>query len=211
MFSSVLLESRRMTLEDQLKSALAKLCQQNGSVEAVADKAGVSADNLKQILAGTKLPSGQPRGIGPTVRRKLETAYPGWSLPGAESVKSDTGVAHPMILGKFTVPLTISWGELMTVDLPEVFNVVLNDNAMAPRAPAGAQVEFTRGLEPKPGDGVLVKDRAGNHYFREYKSSRVGVWSAHAINPAYDPPLDPTADGLVVVAVLTGMSTRWSS
>lgn len=104
---------------------------------------------------------------------------------------------------------TIDWGDLMTAKLPHVFKIELTDNSMAPRAPAGAHVEFTRGLEPKPGDGVLVKDRSGHHYFREYKSSRVGVWSAHAYNPAYE-ALDSVEAGLSVVAVLTGMSMRWA-
>lgn len=99
----------------------------------------------------------------------------------------------------------------MTAKLPRVFKIELPDNAMAPRAPTGAQIEFTVGLEPKPGDGVLVKDRTGAFHFREYKSPRPGVWAAHPTNPAYDPPLEPAKDGVVVVAVLTGMSTRWSA
>jgi hypothetical protein len=126
-------------------------------------------------------------------------------LPHSDDIAQPTSHLKPKV-----VP-TLDWGELMTAKLPPVFKIELTDNSMAPRAPKGAHVEFTRGLEPKPGDGVLVKDRTGHFFFREYKSPRAGVWSAHASNPAYDPPLDPATHGLEVVAVLTGMSTRWSS
>ncbi len=57
---------------------LKRLCDLHG-VDVVAEKARVSADNLKQILVGTKLPSGQPRGVGPQVADKLEKAFPNWA------------------------------------------------------------------------------------------------------------------------------------
>ena len=66
--------------------ALKALCRLHG-VETVAASARVSAENLRQVVAGTKLGSGQPRGVGPSVQRRLEEAYPGWSntprLPSA--------------------------------------------------------------------------------------------------------------------------------
>lgn len=89
-----------MTLEEQMKLALDALCKEHGSVEAVADAANLSADNLKQILAGTKLPSGRPRGIGPQTRDKLDRAFPGWSNPvvargatGQAASREETGGA----------------------------------------------------------------------------------------------------------------------
>lgn len=97
----------------------------------------------------------------------------------------------------------------MRRDLPPTFKVVLQDNSMSPRAPAGTEVEFTRDLSPKPGDGVLVRDRDGNAYFREYRQRREGQWEAYAYNEAYR-PLDAEHDELQVIAVLTGVSVRWS-
>lgn len=67
-----------MTPKDRLISQLKALCKKHG-VEAVAAEARVSADNLRQIIAGTKLESGEPRGVGPMLQRKLEAKYPGWS------------------------------------------------------------------------------------------------------------------------------------
>jgi len=67
-----------MTYEEQIKAALSDLCSRHGGVEAVADAAKLSAESLKQVLAGTKLPSGRPRGLGPSSREKLEKVFPGW-------------------------------------------------------------------------------------------------------------------------------------
>lgn len=68
-----------MSPKDHLIHRLKLLCAAHGGVEAVADKAGLSADSLKQILAGYALPSGAPRGVGPGSAKKLEAAFPGWA------------------------------------------------------------------------------------------------------------------------------------
>lgn len=73
-----------MTPKEHLIHRLKVLCGASGGAEAVADQAGISADNLKQILAGTTLPSGAPRGVGPSIQRKLDAAYPGWAALGDE-------------------------------------------------------------------------------------------------------------------------------
>lgn len=59
-------------------NAVKALCVKHG-VEQVAQRARVSADNLRLIIDGRKLPSGAPRGVGPTLQHKLEIAYPGWA------------------------------------------------------------------------------------------------------------------------------------
>lgn len=63
---------------DLFVTALRALCAREGGYKSVADRARVSADNLWQILNGTKLPSGSPRGVGVRLRDKLDTAFPGW-------------------------------------------------------------------------------------------------------------------------------------
>ncbi len=67
-----------MSPKTHLIERLRDLCAQHG-VGTVADATASSEENLKQILAGTKLPSGAPRGVGPTLQRRLDAAYPGWS------------------------------------------------------------------------------------------------------------------------------------
>lgn len=118
------------------------------------------------------------------------------------------GVAQTVSLSGLTVVPSIAWGDLMTKALPSVFKVELPDNSMAPRAPMGALIEFTCGITPLAGDGVLIRDRSGHHYFREFRPGRVGVWTAYAYNEAYQ-PLHSEADGVEVVAVLTAQPTRW--
>lgn len=66
---------------DPLVKALIDLCKREGDFKNVADKAKVSSDNLWQIINGTKLPSGNPRGVGPGLRGKLSAAYPDWLTP----------------------------------------------------------------------------------------------------------------------------------
>lgn len=67
-----------MSPKDHLIARLRALCAEHG-VDTVADATASSEENLKQILAGTRLPSGAPRGVGPTLQRRLDAAYPGWS------------------------------------------------------------------------------------------------------------------------------------
>ena len=68
-----------MDAKDSMVKALEALCEREGGYKTVASVAHISPDNLWQILNGTKLPSGKPRGIGPELRRKLDRHYPGWS------------------------------------------------------------------------------------------------------------------------------------
>lgn len=68
-----------MSNKDHFVNALIHLCSIEGDYKAVADKAKVSPDNLWQIIHEIKLPSGNARGVGPSTRKKLSAAYPGWS------------------------------------------------------------------------------------------------------------------------------------
>jgi len=67
-----------MNTLDPMVSALIALCKSEGGEKFVADKAKVSAENLSQIIKGVKLPSGNPRGVGPGLRAKISAAYPAW-------------------------------------------------------------------------------------------------------------------------------------
>lgn len=71
-----------MTSDDLYVDALRRLVKAKGSPERVASAAGVSSENLKQIIRGTLLPSGNARGVGPSLRKKLDEAFPGWCEAG---------------------------------------------------------------------------------------------------------------------------------
>ena len=68
-----------MDTRDPAVLALIALCERESGYKSVARRSGLSPNNLWQIINGTRLKSGEPRGIGPETRRKLSTAYPGWN------------------------------------------------------------------------------------------------------------------------------------
>lgn len=93
--------------------------------------------------------------------------------------------------------------------LPTEFVVVLPDDSMAPKAHKGDHVLLSSTETPRPGDGVLVRDKHGQLYFRRYRERRPGVWTAHPENDSYH-ALESDVDGLVIVAVSVGVPRqRW--
>lgn len=80
-----------MSSEDRLIEAFKALCDSiEGGHITIAETTGLSADGLNQVYKGYKLPSGNPRGIGRTVRKRLNDAYPGWIDLTAEAVAKAT-------------------------------------------------------------------------------------------------------------------------
>lgn len=62
----------------------------DGGVDQIADATGLSAESLKQVLAGTKLPNtGNPRGLGPRSIDLITVHYPDWLLGQPPSVRQD--------------------------------------------------------------------------------------------------------------------------
>lgn len=68
-----------MSTREHLIQSLKTLCNDNGGYKAVADRAGVDDQSLYQIISGVRLPSGNAKGVGPTIQRKLDAAFPGWA------------------------------------------------------------------------------------------------------------------------------------
>ena len=101
----------------------------------------------------------------------------------------------------------ISWESLKVASLPDLFQVLLKDDAMAPFLRAGHTASFSKSLTPRPGDVVLVSDASGQMYVRSYVQRRPGAWVAVATNTAYH-ALESEADGLQVAAVFAGMKGR---
>lgn len=62
----------RMDVAQIRLANLRRLIHEAGSLQALAERAGTSYDNLWQIANGTLLPSGKPRGIGNVLARRLE-------------------------------------------------------------------------------------------------------------------------------------------
>ena len=101
-------------------------------------------------------------------------------------------------------PRYVEWEQLMRRPIEPEFQTVVPDASMAPEVPSGARVIFVTGVDPVPGDFVLISDSTGGVYLREFKQLRPGRWEAHARNQAFL-PLDSERDGLQVLAVFDGI------
>lgn len=78
---------------------------------------------------------------------------------------------------------------------------------MAPIVHRGDRVILITGVDPRPGDFVLVADRQGTPYLREYRRVTLERWEAHALHPSFL-PMDSERDGLKVLAVYDGVRGR---
>lgn len=96
----------------------------------------------------------------------------------------------------------LTWEQLMQAEkLPSLFRVSLVDNALADELHAGDEVVIDTTANAAAGDFVVVRDRDGQLYVRMYRERRAGEWSAHAMNPAFE-PMESVRDGLTVVGVV---------
>lgn len=191
-----------MTPKEATTARFRQLCDQVGGVEVVATATGLSLESLKQVLAGTKLPSGRPRGLGPASLEAIASAFPDWVDPPLVE-----GVAQSLRLSSYSVPITFQWEQLLQSEkLPATFTVAMPDEALSPRIARGTELIFSTTATPAPGKGVLVQDSNGKRYVRRYGEGLAGAWMAQAVNDAYV-SLDSARDGLTLLAVMTGRLT----
>ncbi len=65
-------------------AALQALCDKEGGYKVVAKAIGVNDQSIYQIVSGVLLPSGRPKGVGPSLKEKLNARYPDWNGPRKE-------------------------------------------------------------------------------------------------------------------------------
>lgn len=82
-----------MTPKEHLIASLKALCEREGGYVAVADEIKANDQSIWQIINGVKLPSGEPRGVGPSLQKKLSERYPGWDDLARQRVASGTSSA----------------------------------------------------------------------------------------------------------------------
>ena len=134
-----------------------------------------------------------------------------WIMEGIENPpQTGKSISSGSLLNGSTVgPQLITWERIMGGDLPEVFRVAMPDDAMAPDAEMGWEVEFVRasqGNNGKPGQGVLVRDPQGNVYFRRYTEGAGSDWLAVPNKKGYR-TLDSVTHEISVIAVMTYVRT----
>lgn len=69
-----------------------------GGHKAVAERAGLNPASVDQVYKGVLLPSGNPKGVGPDMRRKLDKGFPGWFAASTDVI--DTEIAAPNSVGE---------------------------------------------------------------------------------------------------------------
>lgn len=127
-------------------------------------------------------------------------------IGGHPTVAKGQSIARRLVT--VSVPVSVDMDRLrVTSKLPDVFRVVLPDDAMAGRFPKDSYIEFDSRLDARAGDVILLRDQAGEHYIRYLRERRKGEIVAVAENPAYL-PMDFAQDGLEIRAVLVGAG--WS-
>ena len=207
------------TVHDTRHQNLLRLIEELGDIQALADRIERSHSQVSQLKnRSIHSQTGAPRQIGDAMARHIERKLHldvGWM----DSHHPTQGYERPvgstaLVLNEpapFNTP-QMSWEALMRPDqtLPAVFRVRVPDDAMAPRVRAGDVVELNADTPPKPGDGVLVRDRSGAVYLRSYRERHGAEWEAYPINDAYR-TLTSENDHLAIVAVVVGVPVqRWS-
>jgi len=171
---------------------------------ALAKKAKVSPGTIGNYEAGTRE---APRDL-----LSLASALgvsPLWLQEGKLPIyqESPTRAAHVLSLDEVRLSSPIlEWGAISMKTLPKTFKVAAPDDSMAPRLKAGQLAEFEVGLEPRPGDGVLVRDTEGQPCIRRCRRVR-GEWEAYAEDGSNHLPFMIGPDQLL--AVLVSVHTRW--
>jgi transcriptional regulator with XRE-family HTH domain len=127
-------------------------------------------------------------------------------LATGEASPPQIPLAHAVSYQPIDDPL-LTREQILTMDvLPARFVYALEDDAMGAHGRAGTEVIFVRGYPPKPGAGVLIKDKFGAlHVRRMAQGNRPGHWIGKAPNPQYR-DMDSDEDGLELLAVWRGLN-----
>lgn len=185
-----------------------------GSQPALAKKAGIAQSTVGRILRNESAPTGENlRRIAEAFGIDVGDLYRTHAL-FKESLEqrslgiSHTGrrppLAHDLSDAVSTLRLqTVTWEDLMTADLSRPFELKVIDDALAPDIFRGCTVRLDPARAPEAGKPVLVKDKTGAHYLRDYQVGSGGRWQAIARQRGFA-PMDSEADGLEIVAVMKG-------
>lgn len=134
------------------------------------------------------------------LRAALEEAHPLTARPTGFG----KAVAHLLSQVRYSESLPrLKWEDLMTADLNRPFELEVIDDALAPEIFKGCIAVLDWQRLPEPAWPVLVRDRSGNFYLRDYEEGPAGRWRAVARARGYA-PLDSEADGLLIVAAMEG-------
>lgn len=217
-------------MTDPLVIALERLVAREGGRQAVADEIGVNEQSLYQIIK--RVPhslTGKPKGVGPTIRKKLTARYPDWMSLGIDDSSgsavasenqilirelppSKTSMRAPVFewsrLGEvlFTESSSLSSGEyLETTDAASpLFKWFIVDSDMPRlRIRRGWRVAVepvTNDAACSDGDTCLFRSASGVFFIADFRRLAGGF---EAI-PDSGPPLDSSRHGITVAGIICG-------
>ncbi|RTL40542.1 MAG: XRE family transcriptional regulator [Burkholderiales bacterium] len=179
----------------QGSSHTAKIAKALGvSPEWLASGAGPREPTTVESLLAALKESGLAAAIDPSIRPRIFEILLG----------PERGVAHDLSQARNTESLPrIRWEDLMTADLSRPFELEVIDDALAPEIFKGCVALLDPQRAPEPAWPVLVRDRDGNHYLRDYEAGSAGRWSAVARTRGFA-PLDSETYGLQIIAAMDG-------
>lgn len=209
-----------MTPKDKLIESLRELCRVQGGYKAVADKAGVDDQSIYQIISGVKLPSGNPKGVGPKIQTALSRFFPGWEALGSGQDASNVAPG-PEIRGSVPLLSSVQAGafkEILDSDysggdgvtmIPTTvpvnrytFALRVQGDSMEPRFTEGMLLIVEPELDAQPGDYVIVKNGGNETTFKQLVKDG-SDWFLKPLNPRY--PIKPLGAD-TIVGVVRGVS-----
>lgn len=190
---------------------LIKLAAKVGGHKKLADEIGASDQTIYQICTGVLLPSGNPKGVGPQIRKKIEARYPDWLDEEENAVKEQAAAYNVTLIKPKSPPIpVVSW--VQAGDLTEIkeahqidewvraWHAIPSKRAFAVRvdgdsmtSPYPSQQSFPQGtlliVDPEraanAGDYVIAKDISTQKATFKRLVQDGGRWFLKAINPAY--------------------------
>lgn len=97
----------------------------------------------------------------------------------------------------------VTWEGLQVAGLDVPFQMTVPGDELMPYAARGETGLFMPGRAPKPGRGVLLRDKAGNFYLRLFGEGIAGNWIGYSNQPGI-PTLERDAHGVEVIAPMIG-------
>lgn len=92
--------------DDPLVQAVQRLLEIKGGHVAVGAAAGISDQSLYQIAEmKTDSKTGKPKSVGPSIRRRLSVAFPGWMNPALETAGQSEPTDHDAQIQRAIVAL----------------------------------------------------------------------------------------------------------
>lgn len=181
----------KYTSPDPEVSALIALCDRMGGFRQVADAIDANDQSIYQIISGVRLPSGNLKGIGPQIRKKLNERFPGWQSSKEQGLAADVTVEP---VGANRVPLISQiqagrWREIVDVFQPGDAEEWLLTNAQVSKSTFALRIHgdsmyrpdspdsFRDGdvviidpeVAPRPGSFVAARNGKEEATFKKYR------------------------------------------